>query len=30
MVTYIWVFFIAIGSFFMIGTGNIDILNNQI
>ena len=30
MVTYIWVFFIAIGSLFMIGTGNIDILNNQI
>ncbi len=30
MVTYIWVFFIAIGSFFMIGTGHIDVLNNQI
>ena len=30
MLTYIWVFFIAIGSFFMNGTGNIDVLNNQI
>lgn len=30
MVTYIWVFFIAIGSLFVIGTGHIDVLNNQI
>ncbi len=30
MVTYIWVFFVVIGSFFTIFTGNISSLNNQI
>jgi len=30
MVTYIWVFFIGIGSIFTIITGNIDSLNNEI
>ncbi len=30
MVTYIWVFFIIIGSFFTIITGNVEVLNNEI
>ncbi len=30
MVTYIWVFFIVIGSFFTIATGNVEALNNEI
>lgn len=30
MVTYIWVFFVVVGSLFSILTGNIEILNNQI
>jgi len=30
MVSYIWVFFVAIGAFFMIATGNIELLNNEI
>ena len=30
MVSYIWAFFIIIGVVFMIATGNIDVLNNEI
>jgi len=30
MVTYIWVFFIIVGSFFTIVTGNVESLNNEI
>lgn len=30
MVTYIWVFFIAIGSIFMFATGNAELLNSEI
>ena len=30
MVTAIWLIFIAVGSFFFIGTGNIDVLNEEI
>lgn len=30
MVSVIWLFFIAVGSFFFIGTGNIDVLNEEI
>ena len=30
MVSVIWLIFIAVGSFFFIGTGNIDVLNEEI
>ncbi len=30
MVTYIWVFFVIVGSFFTIFTGNVEALNNEI
>lgn len=30
MVTYIWVFFVIVGSFFTILTGNVEALNNEI
>ena len=30
MVTYIWVFFVIVGSFFTIITGNVEALNNEI